>query len=166
MQLTDVALIEIWHQLAQDIYNKFGFNGSVMDKDNVIVHPPVGWANQLCPAIKGNDSSRVVCASAQQNLSNAANNKKEIVIGKCDLGLTKFVIPIIFKDEFLGTAGGCGFLVEDNEADEFYVSKLLNMTEKEIEKLSKTIKKVSNDNLNKAVEYVRDAVAEIVSQAQ
>ena len=52
MKLIDIAPVDVWQRLAQEIYDKFGFNGGIVDKDGVVVHPPAGWANKICPAIK------------------------------------------------------------------------------------------------------------------
>jgi hypothetical protein len=32
MKLIDIAPVEVWQRLAQEIYDKFGFNGSIVDR--------------------------------------------------------------------------------------------------------------------------------------
>ena len=165
MKLTDIAPIETWLQMVKEIYEKFGVNCGVLDTDNVVVQPPVGWANKACPLIKGNENSRVVCASAQQELSGKARNSKKTVIGKCDVGFTKFVTPIFYNDEFVGTTGGCGVLLEGDELDElddFYISKILNISEKEAKELIKDVKIVSTDDLEKNVKYMEKTLLKII----
>ncbi len=162
MKLIDIVPVALWQRLAQEIYDKFGFNGSIVDRDGVVVHPPAGWANKVCPAIKGSDDSRVVCSSAQLSMAETARTTKEAVIRKCDVGFTKFVIPIFVNEEFLGTAGGCGILIEGDELDEFYISKLLHIEEEQVKKLVETVKTSSHDKLKAAVEFVQNRLTELV----
>lgn len=164
MKLTDIAPIETWQQMAKEIYEKLGVNFGVLDTDNVVVQPPVGWANKACPLIKGNENSRVVCASAQQDMSLKARDTKKTVIDRCDVGFTKFVIPIFDNDEFLGTTGGCGVLVEGDELDGFYISKILNISEKEAEEIIKNVKILSADDLEKNVNYLEKALFKVMSR--
>jgi len=164
MKLTDIAPVEQWQQMVKEIYEKFGVNCGVLDIDNVVIQPPVGWANKACPLIKGNENSRVVCASAQQNMSGKACNTKKTVTGKCDVGFTKFVIPIFNNDEFLGTTGGCGVLLEGDGLDEFYISKILNISEKEAKELIKDVKILSGNDLEKNIEYFEKALLKVMSR--
>jgi ligand-binding sensor protein len=162
MKLIDIAPVEVWQRLAQEIYDKFGFNGSIVDRDGVVVHLPAGWANKVCPAIKGSDDSRVVCSSAQLSMAETARTTQKAVIKKCDVGFTKFVIPIFVNEEFLGTAGGCGILIEGGELDDFYISKLLHIEEEEeVKKLMETVKTSSIDKLEAAVEFVQNRIKEL-----
>jgi ligand-binding sensor protein len=160
MKLIDIAPVEVWQRLAQEIYDKFEFNGSIVDRDGVVVHPPTGWANKVCPAIKGNDDSRVVCSTAQLSMAEASRSTQKTVIKKCDLGFTKFVIPIFVNEEFLGTAGGCGILIEGGELDDFYISKLLHI-EEQVKKLMETVKTSSINKLEVAVEFVQNRIKEL-----
>ncbi|MBC2696317.1 MAG: hypothetical protein HF982_13785 [Desulfobacteraceae bacterium] len=161
MKLIDIAPVEVWQRLAQEIYDKFGFNGSIVDKDGVVVHPPAGWANKICPAIKGSDDSRIVCSSAQLSMAETARTTQKAVIKKCDVGFTKFVIPVFVNEEFLGTAGGCGIFVEDGELDDFYISKLLHIEEEQVKKLMETVKTSSINKLEAAVEFVQNRIKEL-----
>ncbi len=163
MKLTDVAPVETWQKLAEEIYGKFGVNFGVLDKDNVVINKPAGWANNACPLIKGNENSRVVCASAQQDMANEANKTKKTVVSNCDVGFSKFVIPIFFNDEFLGTTGGCGVLIEDDELDDFYISKVLNISEEKAQTLIENVKILSNNDLDEIVKYSEKALVKIMS---
>jgi ligand-binding sensor protein len=161
VELTDVMTVEGWRKLSEEIFSRFGLNGVVLDKNNVPVHAPVGWANQICPQIKGGDN-RVICASAQQSMSKIAQERKEPVIEECDLGFVKFVVPIFVHNEFLGTVSGCGYLLKDSEVDAFYIGKLLKKEEREVESLLTTLYRISQDKLSEAVRYVHKQVGEIL----
>jgi ligand-binding sensor protein len=156
MELTDIKPIDFWKELAEDIYTRFGFNGAVYDKNDNVFAKSEGWANKVCPAIKAGDS-RVSCASAQQRCSKEAKEKKEAVIVECDAGLIKFVVPIFIDDELVGTAGGCGYLAEESEVDDFYIGKLLKK-EEGVKDLLPTIRHISQDKLSEAIRYVQGKV--------
>ncbi len=159
MELSDIMPIEKWKQLAEDIYNRFGFNGAVYDKNDNVFAKSEGWANKVCPAIKAGES-RVSCASAQQRCSKESKEKEKPVIVECDAGLIKFVVPIFVNNELVGTAGGCGYLAEESEVDDFYVSKLLKKEEKEVKPLLPTIQRISQKKLEETIRYVQDQIAE------
>jgi ligand-binding sensor protein len=159
MEITDIMPTEKWKQLAEDIYTRFGFNGTVFDKNNNVLAKSEGWANKVCPAIKSGDS-RVICASAQQRISKVAQEKKEPVIEECDAGLSKFVIPIFVDNEFVGMIGGCGCLSGNTKIDSFYVSKLLKKDENEIKGLLNTIQHISEDRLAETIKYAQVKIEE------
>jgi len=162
VELKDIIDVAGWRHLAEDIYTLFGFNGTVLDKNNTPVHSPAGWANRICPVIKGGEN-RILCASAQQGMSKIAAEKREPLIDECEVGFTKFVVPIFLNDEFLGTVSGCGNLLEDSEADVFYIGKLLKKKEEEIEGLLITVPRISQNKITEAIRYVQEKIKEILS---
>jgi ligand-binding sensor protein len=162
MELRDIMTVESWRQLAEGIYTLFGLNGTVLDKNNTPVHSPIGWANQICPDIKGGEN-RILCASAQQSMSKIAEKKREPVIDECEVGFAKFVVPIFLNDEFLGTVSGCGCLLGNSETDAFYIGKLLKKKDEEIKGLLITVRRISQDKVAEAIRYVQEKVKEILS---
>jgi ligand-binding sensor protein len=162
MKITDIAPLKEWEQLANDIYEKFGLNGTINDKDGSLVAASSHWANKICPMIKGGKQSRVICATAQQYLAKLAQEKNKLAIGECDIGFTKFVVPIIYKDEFLGTAGGCGILEKDGEIEAFYIAKALNLKETEVEEHVSKIKTSSTKQLEAAIKYIKTHLEEML----
>jgi ligand-binding sensor protein len=159
MELTDIMPIEKWKQLVEEIYTRFGFNGTAYYINNNIMVKSDGWANKLCPAIKAGDS-RVVCATAQQRASQKAQEEKVTVIEECDAGFTKFVIPVFVNNEFVGMIGGCGCLSGNTELDSFYVSKLLKKEEEGIDDLLRSVHHITKDKLEEAINYVQGQVEE------
>ena len=163
MELTDIMPIEKWKQLVEEIHTRFGFNGTAYYINNNILVKSDGWANKLCPAIKAGDS-RVVCATAQQRSSKKAQEEKGTVIEECDVGFTKFLIPIFVNNELIGMIGGCGCLSGDTEVDSFYVSKLLKK-EEGIEDMLNTVQHISLDRLTEAIRDVQGQIEEILRTA-
>lgn len=163
MELTDIMPVEVWKQLAEDIFTRFGFNGAVYDKNNNVFAKSEGWANKVCPSIKAGDS-RILCAAAQQWCSKEAKEKKEAAIVECDAGLIKFAVPIFVDDELIGTVGGCGCLLGDTELDAFYIGKLLKREEEEIKDLLITVPCISQDKVTEAIRYIQEKMNKIVTK--
>jgi len=155
MELTDIMSADEWKQLANDIYDIFGFNGTVYKIDNMILAKSDEWSNQLCPTIKAGEA-KIICASAQSRLSKIVQEKKESATGECDAGLVKFLIPIFVENKFLGMVGGCGCVKEQSEIDAFYIGKMLK--KEDVSDLSGTVRSITQDNLLKAVEYVQNRI--------
>jgi ligand-binding sensor protein len=163
MELINLMPIENWKHLADNIYARFGFNGAILDKNNILVCSSTRWANKICPEIKGGDN-RILCASAQKRLSKMAEDKKEPVIDECDAGFVKFVVPVFSDDEFLGTVSGCGSLLDDAELDAFYIGKLLNREEEDIKDFLITVPRISKNKVNEAIKYVQEKIKEILTK--
>jgi len=155
MELTDIMSADEWKQLANEIYNKFGFNGTVYKIDNTILAKSDAWSNQLCPTIKSGEA-KIICAAAQSRLSKVVQEKKESATGECDAGLLKFLIPIFVESKFLGMVGGCGCVNEQSDVDAFYVGKMLQ--KEDVSDLSGTVRRISQDKMLKAVEYVQNRI--------
>jgi len=161
MELTDIIPVESWRQLAETIHKRFGFNSCIYNKENFIIHSPVGWANELCPLIKAGES-RVICAASQKNISKRLLESRKPVIDECEAGFTKFLVPIFSNGTFLGSAGGCGCMMTDNHIDTFYISKAVGKDEEEINRLIKTIPKITRDTIAEASAYLQQEIEKIM----
>jgi ligand-binding sensor protein len=165
MELTDLIPVESWRKLAEDVYKKFGFNSCIYNKDNMLLHSPVGWANELCPLIKAGDS-RVICATSQKNFAIKVSQSRDPFIDECEAGFSKFLVPIFMDGEFLGSAGGCGCLIVGNKIDAFYISKLLGKDEQEIKNLLNTVPKIERDKIKEALLYLQKRLEQITQNTQ
>ena len=76
----------------------------------------------------------------------------------------KFVVPIFIDTEFLGTAGGCGLLRDQNQVDAYLVHRTTGMEEEVIENMSEAIETIPNDRLESVIEYVEKKVAGIIQE--
>jgi len=159
MELIEIAPIEVWEKIAGDIYNKFGFNGTVYKRDNYILAKSEEWVNKVCPAIKAGDAI-VICSSAQQRLSKIVQETKDVAVDECDAGFTKFLVPIFLNNDFIGMIGGCGCLSEKAEVDAFYVSKLLKKDD--IKDLLPSVKQISENKLSEAIRFVKEQLQEVL----
>ena len=155
MELIDLVEISEWKKIAEDIYNKFGFNGTVYKHDNFILTKSEKMANNLCPVIKSSKNSIVICSSAQQRLAKIVHDSRGLAVGECDAGFIKFVLPIFVRGEIWGMIGGCGCLLDQSSVDTFYVAKLLGKDEEEIKASTKNIPQISSDKLTEAIACVQ-----------
>ena len=141
-----------------------GLDACVFDVDGIRITEYKYWVNRLCPVIKANEKGQsYICAVAHQNIAAQAIRTKEPVIQECDAGLVKACAPIFVEDEFLGLAGGCGGILDDSEVESFLINKLTDIDEKTIINLSNDIPKVTTDELDTFLDYVRKEVDRIVS---
>lgn len=164
MKLTDILPIEKWAELEEDIYNRCGLDVSVFGTDGMSITEFKRWANRLCPAVKANKKGQTfICAVANQNLTREAWKTRQPVIGECDAGLGKLVVPIFVGDEFLGAAGGCGMIIDGSEVESFLISKMTGIDEERIENLSKDIYRIPTNEAETLVEYIKEEIHRIVS---
>lgn len=164
MELTDILPPERWVELEKEINRMSDLNAIVFNIDGNRITEYKKWANRLCPAIKATDKGQsYICAVAHMNLATQAEKTKKRAIGECDAGLVKIVVPIFVKDEFLGTFGVCGLLLDDGEVDSFLVNMTTGIDETEIENLSNDIDTIPNDKSQHVVIYIKDRIDKIVN---
>ena len=124
MELTDIASVDEWMALENEIHRRWGLNAAVFDAQGVRVTGYANWANELCPLIKKHPKGgQFICAVAHQNLAAQARKSRQPVIEACDAGMLKLVVPIFVEEAFLGVAGGCGCLESAEDIDSFMVQK-------------------------------------------
>jgi len=120
MELTDILSKEEWAAFEKELYDRFHINCTVYNTSGIGVTGKPNWCNRLCPEIKANkDSLAAICAPGNQNFMAQAQKSRKPVIAECDAGLVKIAVPIFNRDEFMGTAGGCGLLPEGGEVETF-----------------------------------------------
>ncbi len=164
MKLTDVLPIEEWLALEKDIHERSGLNASVFDIDGIRITGYKQWANQLCPKIKAVDRGQsFICAVAQMNIAEVARQAKKAIVEECDAGLLKLVVPIFVNDEFIGSAGACGLILDDGEVDSFMVNKTVGLEVEEIERLAKNIGSISSEQAEALGAYIQHRIDDIVT---
>ena len=166
MQLTDLAPLERWVELEKDIHRKSGLDANVFDTKGYRISELKNWANHLCPAIKATDKGQsFICAPAHMNIATLAMRSKQPVIEECDAGMLKLVVPIFAEEEFIGTVGACGFLLDDGEVDSFLVNKMTEISESEIEGMTTGIRSISTAKSQALGQYIMNQITEILSAA-
>ncbi len=163
MELTDICPLEKWEALENNIFAKFNFQGSVFNPKGIRITQVKNWSNDLCPAIKATENGQTyICSSAHMNMTAMAKKSQAAVIEECDAGFVKLVVPIIYDDEFIGVAGGCGLLAEDGDADTFAVNKIAGIEETTAEELAQELPVITHQELAAASTYLQEQVAGIL----
>ena len=163
MKLTDIAPLEKWLELEQKINERTGLNASVFNIEGVRITNYKKWANKLCPVIKANKKGQdYICAVAHQNIAAQAERSRQPVIAECDAGLMKMVVPIFVNDEFLGVAGGCGYILGNGEVDTFMVNKTIGIDDEKLEHLLEDIPVMTLDEAQTHTGFIQNEVDQIL----
>ena len=165
MKLTDIVPLEKWLELEKKINERSGLNASVFDVSGVRITEFKRWANKLCPVIKADEKGQnFICAVAHQNIAAEAQRTHKPVIAECDAGLMKIAVPIFGDGEFLGVAGGCGYILGDGEVDSFMVNKTLEIAEEKVIELSDDIPVMTPEEAQSHTAFIQDEVDRILKQ--
>jgi len=163
MELIDLLPLEKWVGLEKGIHERSGLASNIFNVKGIRITDFKLWVNRLCPAIKADDGGQsFICAVAHMNLAGMAKQRGITVIGECDAGLFKLVVPIFVKGEFLGTVGACGRLPDDGDVDSFMINRTIHMDEENIESLSHDIKKITSKEAEDLGEYITVRIEKIV----
>jgi ligand-binding sensor protein len=163
MKLTDIAPLERWMELENDINARSGMDANVFDTKGYRISPQKHWANELCPAIKDTDKGQsFICAPAHMNIAAQAMHSGETVIEECDAGMIKLVVPIFSGGEFVGAVGACGLRFEDSEIDAFLVNKMTDIAEERVESLAESVPSIARAKAEELGRYIRERIDEIL----
>ncbi len=165
MKLVDMMPIEKWVAIEKEINRQSGLNPAVYDVEGVRITDFKKWANRLCPALRETEKGQeFICAVAHQNIAAQTIKTGKTVVDECDAGLMKFVVPIFVENEFLGVAGGCGLLRNQEQVDTYLVHRTTGLDEEVVEDLSENIETIPNDRLESAISCLEKKVAEIIRE--
>ncbi len=163
MELTDICPLETWEELENNLFTKFNFQGSVFNPEGIRISQVKNWSNDLCPAIKATKNGQsYICSTAHMNMTAMVKKSRSLVMEECDAGFVKLVVPIIYEDEFLGVAGGCGLLAEDGDADTFAVNKIAGINETKAEELAQELPVITHEEMADASAYLQEQVSLIL----
>jgi ligand-binding sensor protein len=165
MKLTDILSVEEWARFEKELSDRFKLNCTVYKSDGISVTGKQNFCNKLCPEIKANkDALSAICAPGNQNFMARAKQTRKAVIDECDAGLLKIAVPIYVGEEFLGTAGGCGLLLEGGEVEEFMVQKTTGFTEEEIETLCQGLGTMTDERAQEVAADIEKEISKILSK--
>jgi ligand-binding sensor protein len=165
MKLDEIMPIEKWIEVEKEINRRSGLNAAVCDTEGVRITDFKKWANRLCPAIRGTEKGlKFICSVAHQNIAAQALKTGKTTVAECDAGLMKFAVPIFLDGEFLGVAGGCGRLRDQEQVDTYLVHRTAGMEEEAVNNLSEDIETISTNRLASVIDYLENKVTEIVQE--
>ena len=163
MTLLDIGPIETWEALETELYEKFNLQGSVFNPEGMRITSVKNFSNPLCPAIKSLEKGQTfICSAAHMTMTAMVKQSRHPLVEECDAGLTKLVVPIFYKDEFVGVAGGCGLLPREESVDSFAVSKITDMDEEQVKRLGSDVPSVSEDTISQAVDFIQERIQQIL----
>ena len=167
MKLTDLLPLEEWARIEEEICNESGLDASVFGPDGMKITKFKKWANSLCPVIKANEKGlSFICAVANQTMTKEVAQTKEPLVSGCDAGLLRIAVPICVDDEFLGTVGACGRILEDNEVESFLINKTTGIDEDEVQRLSTDIQPVSAGEAQAIADNIDKRIKDVVENFQ
>ena len=165
MELTDIAPLEKWTSLEEEVVTRSGMDANAFNRDGIRISEFKHWANKLCPAIKATDKGQAfICAVAHMNIAALASQEKDVVIEECDAGLVKMVIPIFFKDDFVGSFACCGFILDDGEVDSFMINKTTEIDEQEIDTLSKDLQSITMEKAEELAAFIKEEINKLLAR--
>ncbi|MFO7559660.1 MAG: PocR ligand-binding domain-containing protein [Desulfobacterales bacterium] len=163
MKLTDMLPLEEWIAFEKDIHERSGLDVNVFDTEGIRISSYKQWVNKLCPVIKAHDKGQAfICAVAHMNIAAQAKLEKTAVIEECDAGFLKLVVPIFTDEEFIGSVGACGLLLDEGEVDSFMVNRTIEISEEEIESLSSGIAKMTTEDVQMLADYIQKQIDRII----
>lgn len=121
MKLTDLFTKEEWDKVLGVYKTVMGIAPITLDAEGTMINTPV-FTCDACRLIKESPEGNRRCLESQRQMVDKAKSFREAVVEECHAGFTKVVIPIFFREEFLGVTGGCNILCENQLRQEaFYV---------------------------------------------
>jgi ligand-binding sensor protein len=163
MKLDDIMPIEKWVEVEREISRQSGLNAAVYDVAGIRITGFKKWANRLCPTLRATEKGlESICAVAHQNVAARAIKTRKTVVDECDAGLMKFAVPIFVENEFLGVAGGCGLLRNEEQVDTYLVHRATGLAEEVVDELAENIETIPNDRLDAVINFLEKKVAEII----
>jgi ligand-binding sensor protein len=163
MELTEILPVEDWIHFEKELHDRFNLNCTVYNTSGIGITGNPNFCNDLCPKIKANkESLAMICAAGNQNFMVQAQKSKSPVIGECDAGLIKIAVPIFIDGEFLGTAGGCGRLLENGEVETFIIEKSTGLTEDEILELCRGLVPMTENQAQEVADFIEKRITQYV----
>jgi ligand-binding sensor protein len=167
MKLTEILPLEKWVEIEEEIHERSGLASSIFNTDGIKITDNKKWVNRLCPVVKADKKGQTfICAVANMNITEQAKRSRKPVVEECDAGLVKLVVPIFVKDQFVGTAGGCGLLLDGGEVDGFMLNKTLGLKEEEIAGLSNDIESISVEKAHSVCAYIQERIEGAISKLE
>jgi len=164
MTLLDICPMETWETLETELYEKFNLQGSVFNPEGVRITSVKNFSNPLCPAVKSLEKGQTfICSAAHMTMTAMVKQSRTPLVEECDAGLTKLVVPIFYKDEFMGVAGGCGLLRRGESVDSFAVSKIADMDEEQVKQLGSDVPVISDKTISQAVDFIQERIQQILT---
>lgn len=163
MKITDLAPVEKWRELEDEIHEKFHINAAITDAEGGLVTGFNHWGSELCKAIKDDPKGAgAICAVAAQTFNARAHEEKEPFCEVCDALMTKICVPVVVDGEVLGIVGGCGVLTDDEEVEEYMVEMSTDMDADTVSGLAAKVRELSDSEVQDVIAFISGRVDDMV----
>lgn len=167
MELVELMPVEEWTAIEEELYQLCGMNVRVYNREGKHIASHEGWANTLCPLIRSTQEGLMtVCSVAQQNVSAQAKKSQAPVLSECDAGLAKFVVPIFWGEEFLGTIGGCGYRLPDVEVETALLQDITGQNLEELQRAATSVKTITEEKATELMDHFKKRLSEALDRLQ
>jgi ligand-binding sensor protein len=85
-------------------------------------------------------------------MAQETKKKKRPVIDACDAGMVKFLVPIFYQGDFVGTLTACGARFPGTELETFLIEKAIKANGPEIEELIQLVPQCDEKTIAKVVQ--------------
>jgi ligand-binding sensor protein len=135
MNMYSIRSKQEWQKVLDSVHEELGMTSAITDKENKVLQVS-GERKPLCSRIRSiEESLAFICSQAQQSMAQETNKKKRPVIDACDAGMAKFVLPVFYEGDFVGTLTACGARVLGTELETFIIEKATKINERDIDGL-------------------------------
>lgn len=167
MELADMMPIEEWAALEEELYQLCGMNIRVYNQEGKHITSHEGWASNLCPLIRSSrEGLMTVCSVAQQNVAAQARKSKTPILSECDAGLVKFVVPIFWGEEFLGTIGGCGYHLPNTDVETSLLHEITGTDIAKLKEVATEVKLITEETATELMKHFQDRLSMALARAQ
>ncbi len=145
-----------WKQLLDQIKATSGMTATLYDHKGVVIRRSGELSNDLCRLVQAHASAvATICSVAQQSLGQEALVSGEPVVGECDLGMVKYVVPVFKEDEVVGFIGACGAREPDVEVESFLAGKALDMEQEALADAMATINTITPEVIGRTIQIIQ-----------
>ena len=158
MNMYDIRSKEEWQKMLDSVHKEIGMLSAITDKENAVLQVS-GQRNPLCSKIRSfKESLAFICSQAQQSMAQKTKEKKRPVIDACDAGMSKFVIPVFYQSDFVGTLTACGACIAGTELETFVIENATKTNRQDIEKLIQQVPQCDGEKMAEVVQRLTPTI--------
>ena len=152
MNMYSIRTKQEWQKVLDSIHEELGMSSAITDKENRVLQVS-GERNPLCSRIRSfEEALAFICSQAQQSMAQETKKKKRPVIDACDAGMAKFVVPVFYQGDFVGTLTACGARIPGTELETFLIEKATKANGRDIEELIQLVPQCDEKTIAKVVQ--------------
>lgn len=109
----------------------------------------------LCSTIRDNQESLTyICSQSSSAMIAVIDKTRKPETDLCEAGMIRTVVPVLNNGDMVGVVTACGLASDEEEIDEFLVSKQLDITEESALELIKETPSRSEDEIEEISEQL------------